>query len=295
MLKRNDTPVYLPFMQYPELVHIGASRIDRARWIDIDADFNQYQQNKHQQYSANKDKVFVAAESSLPAQQELHTVLLQHLCADHNDIYQLRDDRLYLATLQQQWAINRDSAAPLWDCSLWVQDDICLLEKKDRDYVLTAASLCAPSHWRLEDKFGQDFFAIHQPVPALEEKLAAPIRRLLDKLDDQPLQRGNWSISDNPSLMALPEYQRADQCPADRPLFLRCERQTLRKLPATGAIVFTIRVYLHPLQSIIAISDAVAALKRSIDAMTAAEYDYKSLARLKLPLQAFFTEHRDLL
>ena len=121
MLRRNDKPIYLPFIQHSDLVHIGASRIDSTRWIDIDSDFGVYHQNKLKQYSANKDRVFLASSASLAAQQELHTVLLAHLCNDHHEVYQQRDNGLHAETLKQHWQVNRDSAQPLWDCSLWVQ------------------------------------------------------------------------------------------------------------------------------------------------------------------------------
>ena len=64
--------------------------------------------------------------------------------------------------------------------------------------------------------------------------------------------------------------------PLDGPirLHLRFERQTLRKLPETGAIVFTIRSYISPIEAI----DDRPALQRgllhALETMSVAERQY---------------------
>ena len=68
--------------------------------------------------------------------------------------------------------------------------------------------------------------------------------------------RCNWFVSPTNSLRWLakgsPEEQFAHVTPenAGETLFIRSERQTLRKLPETEAIVFTIGIYLAPLGSL---------------------------------------------
>ena len=46
--------------------------------------------------------------------------------------------------------------------------------------------------------------------------------------------------------------------PAAEILHVRCERQTLRRLPRTGAVVFTIRVWVNPLREIAADPERLA-------------------------------------
>lgn len=68
------------------------------------------------------------------------------------------------------------------------------------------------------------------------------------------------------------------------PVFLRVERQTLRKLPQTGAIAFTIRIALHGLDSLERHHEAgriAAALREQIAALTPEQLDYKGLTREK--------------
>ena len=85
--------------------------------------------------------------------------------------------------------------------------------------------------------------------------------RYLDRLrPGAPGWRRNWSVHDSPDLFAP---VRADPTghtigPAD--LWLRSERQTLRRLPETGAVLFTIRVQQVPFGILAARPDRAAAL-----------------------------------
>lgn len=295
-----DTPKYLPFIKYPALINIGASRLDSAQWIEPDGGFKRYYQNKIQQADKNKAAVYLSQEQSIDAQTELSTLLLQHLVTDHNASFKRDANHLYLAEQELSWPLDSptlNDQDTLWRASLWIQDDICLLQpyytnKKLQGYKLTAASVCAPSHWLLAEKMGRDFFELHSPVPDLQNKLQSSIMRVFNQLTNKPIVRANWGITDSDTLMRLPEDQQANNnVEQESQLYLRVERQSLRKLTKTGAIVFTIRVYTHPLERIIAIAGAVSGLKASIQSMSVEEYSYKSMQRLEPALKKFFLDH----
>ena len=57
--------------------------------------------------------------------------------------------------------------------------------------------------------------------------------------------RFNWSLQAYDDLCQRPE--RGTPVDGSSRLYYRTERQCLTRLPTTGAIAFTIRVYLHPL------------------------------------------------
>ena len=62
--------------------------------------------------------------------------------------------------------------------------------------------------------------------------------------------------------------------------FIRVERQTLRKLPRSGDIIFTIRIYLDPVQSLRGHPDGAAlagALHRQLAALDSDQLAYKNL------------------
>jgi hypothetical protein len=130
-----------------------------------------------------------------------------------------------------------------------VQEDLCLMAVSGGPPVLTAAVLCFPSHWRLGEKIGRPMAAIHEPVPDYADDLGHRPDRVLDHLAaDRIVARRNWSIHDGGELFA-------PVAAADRPLavdevpdrlWLRSERQTLRRLPSGDHVLFTIRVQQMP-------------------------------------------------
>lgn len=138
---------------------------------------------------------------------------------------------------------------PLAAAGLAVQEDLCLLRRRDGAWHLDAALLCFPSRWRLDHKIGRPLVDVHAPTPGYRDHLASRVDRLLDRLTGRPVLRRNWFIHPDPQLHQ-PEAPAIDPIvPADRvaeALHVRSERQTLRRLEC-GWVLFTIRVQHEPL------------------------------------------------
>ena len=283
MLASNEQARYLPFVADPEFMAMGLGRLDVRRWIEPDRSLAVYCDNKLAQRAALGDAAYQALPESAAAQRELHSLLLQHLLADHGDDYRRDGQQLLLPELGMSWSI--DSEQPLWQASLWVQDDICLLQDSAEGYRLTAASLCAASFWRLEDKIGRSLDRIHDPVPDFERQLAPQVNRFFSHIKPQyPVSRGNWSVVASADL-----NQRQDlpsPVPPDTPLLLRVERQSLRRLPVTGAVAFTIRVYVHGLAGIAGNAAVWQALKLALLGLSPAQRRYKGIDEILPALRA---------
>lgn len=164
---------------------------------------------------------------------------------------------------------------PLVTAARLVQEDLCLMvPRPDVDGVahhhLDAAVLCFPSHWRLADKAGRPAAALHGPVPLYDSELADRVDRYLARLRPGVIGvRRNWSVHDSPALFAPdppvdPGPVEPDEVP--EALWLRSERQTLRALPRSGSVLFTIRVQQAPF-AVLAdrpdVADALAARLRA--------------------------------
>lgn len=158
-----------------------------------------------------------------------------------------------------------------------VQEDLCLLTREEAGWVLVAASVCFPSRWVLAEKIGRTVAEIHEPVPGYE-RISAVVDRSLDALSvDRPLWRLNWTIVPSPDLHLPPA---GAQAPSGEDLTLRVERQTLRRLPRTATILFTIRTHRAPLSAVEASradADRLRATLATVDEETAA---YKGWSRL---------------
>lgn len=133
-----------------------------------------------------------------------------------------------------------------------VQEDLCLLEKQGGEYVLTAAVLCFPSGWTLSEKIGHPMIRIHAPVDSYDDDAAQRVGRMMKGLrPGQPIQRWNGNHKSEARLFS-PETEAAHHRPrpAQTPLYYRSERQTLVRLPESGAILFSIHSFLWRLDDL---------------------------------------------
>jgi hypothetical protein len=166
-----------------------------------------------------------------------------------------------------------DETCPLARAALMVPDDLCVLVPSDAGWVLAGACLCSPSYWRLAEKIGRPLVAIHAPVGGLEAAIGERIARFLDNLPvGRTFVRRNWNVHRGTERFH-PHPEDWSQRPGVADcggLFVRSERQTLRKLDA-GSLVFTIEVGVYPLAEIAAFPTAASDLLRAIAAMSPEE------------------------
>ena len=146
---------------------------------------------------------------------------------------------------------SRRGIDALVDAAAMVPDDLTVLAPRDIDGApglpFVAGVVCSPSRWRLADKIGLDMLAVHRPVARYAEHIGSAVDVTLDRLTEQrPVWRSNWTLEDHPALFqpAVPDRPLVDR-PQD--LWIRIERETLRRLPRSGGVLFTIRGFQQPL------------------------------------------------
>ncbi|MCZ8180459.1 MAG: DUF3445 domain-containing protein [Rhizobium sp.] len=213
---------------------IGLSALDPTRWIEPDADRDRYLAEKRALAATRLDDVFRATGDSFPAQEECLAALTTHLNTHHPQ-------------LMAKTGLGDDDLPPLLRAGMLVQDDLVIMMRREAGWFIAAAHLSFPSSWLLAEKFDRPMEEVHEHVPGFEggTRNAAMINRIFDNLaPDLPAERFNWSINWKEKLFH-PETGRNDTAEPDEAV-VRVERQTLTKLPVTGAIVFTIRIYLDP-------------------------------------------------
>lgn len=141
---------------------------------------------------------------------------------------------------------------PLLEAARLVQEDLAVLQRIDGLWVLTAGVVCFPTHWTVSDKVGLPLEGIHAPVAHYDTELRERVDRFHDRLTaDRPAWRRNWFVAPT-SELHLPAYGHQLHVvsgiePDGSPMWIRSERQTLRRLADTDSIVFTIRVQQAPL------------------------------------------------
>ncbi|KAH7103010.1 hypothetical protein BKA62DRAFT_698309 [Auriculariales sp. MPI-PUGE-AT-0066] len=145
------------------------------------------------------------------------------------------------------------------------QDDLAVLvEGSDGQYRLVAGSICLAGSWRLEDKIGETMANIHLSgdVPSFADKLQGTMERFFRALKvNKPVERNNYQFQLDEKLpwsdASMGDEDTYGHFPRDTrtvddisKIFWRSERQTLRRLPHTRCLLFTIRTYLLPVTDI---------------------------------------------
>jgi hypothetical protein len=283
---------YRPFLDGPWRLAMGIKALDLEEWIEIDDRFAAQLAERRRLLEDERDAVLGELPESRPGQRELLALLLDHLPERFPEHYRRVDGRIENLVTGERFALAASDEAPLELAGRLVQEDLCLMQRAEAGYRLVAAALCFPAHWRLADKLGRPLQAIHEPVPGFGERLADPVDRFFANIQvARPVWRLNWSLVDAPTLFRPPEHRgnprpiSAEQ--AGRQLWLRVERQTLRRLPRSGDVVFGIHTYVDPLEAAIDSPQAAQALAARIREMSDAMARYKSILPIRAPLLAW--------
>lgn len=281
---------YLPFDGGHFRLSMGLIPLQRREWIGIDDHLASALAAKRTLLRTRHDQVFAVLPEALAAADELLQMLAEHLVEHHPSVFCRDGERLLNLATGENWslALPRGSPSqlhPLDIAGRLVAEDFCLLmpdtAHPTQGYRLVGASLCSPSAWRLADKIARPLGAIHQPVPGYVEKLARPVDRLFAQLKpDRLMGRFNWIVTDSPA--AFRPFRPPIATPgqgwnAGAELWLRVERQTIQRLPMTGAILFTIRTHITRLDAAIRTADNASELAAAIREMPAATEHYRDI------------------
>ena len=187
---------------------------------------------------------------------------------------------------------------PLYAASRTVADDLVLVEKADGHWRVSAISLSAPTFFTAGEVLGKSLAQIHGPVNGFNDRFLVRLVRIFDGL--RPgliLQRRNWSVVNSsepftpfsaPVRARIGEIATAD---AGHALFTRVERQTVRRLPQTGGVLFTIRVSLTPFQVLSESPEQLAAFARAWRAAAPEFAAYKGFHLYAELVEGFLRAH----
>jgi dimethylamine monooxygenase subunit A len=230
VVQKDSHPLHLPFMDGAPRFDVGLKPIDLDTWLQPD-DEAVWLVEKNHLIDHRTDEVFQSLGLSLPGQIEAAHLVSQAVGTNFD------------------WG-----EPPLLAASRLVSDDLVLMELRDGAWTNTALCLVSPTFFSASEAIGKSLFGLHRPVPNGDPDLAGRISRVFSNLrEDLILERHNWTVqwsATRYSPSGEPLRKAAELAPltsAKEQLHLRVERQTIRRLPETGAVLFTIRIRLTPL------------------------------------------------
>ncbi len=268
---------------------MGLVALPEPEWFEIDTLYRAELVERNRLLAERHGEVFGAVPGSEPARAELLSMVIEHLTRVHPAWFELRGTTLRNHLTGEQW--EADAHEPLELAGRLVQEDLCLIEASPEGPRLTAAVLCFPSRWRLHEKLGRPLAMVHGNVPFYGERLARPVDRFMAHVRPGHIAcRLNWSLMDDPALFQptgkwrTARNETVTEQNAGERLFLRVERQTLRRLPMSGAVAFGIRVHVYPLAGAVTSPRIAATLAGAVRALPAEMAHYKSLPMFQAAL-----------
>jgi hypothetical protein len=254
----SDFP-YIPLEVKGWRMAMGLRPLNLDHWLDVDEHRGDELEQKRQLLESAFDVVVATNPEGDEGSAELLVEVTRFLDVHHPEI-----------------AVGvLGDAHPVVAAARLVQEDLCVLVRSDA-WRLQAACVCFPSRWNLASKLGTTLDDIHRPVPIYDVELSRPTNAFFDRLKpDRSFWRLNWTLIDSPALHQ-PTSARHSPHGDLADWFFRVERQTLRRLPVSDAVVFTIRNYVASAKALCeAHKDFGATLLLNLDTAPDAMQEYK--------------------
>jgi dimethylamine monooxygenase subunit A len=216
----------------------GVLPLSMADWLVVDDAFGGQMALRDQLLAERPGAVYAMTPGAEAAAEKLLALILDHL----GPRYQRQGNQVIRP---DGVAVALDGAPPLITAARLVQEDLCIHQPgPNGEHVLTAAVLCFPASWRLDEKIGRPLSAIHAPVAAYDAQMAARVQRLFDAArPERPLWRQNALIYADPALHQPRREATPRRDPPDQWRYLRSEKQCFVRVPNSDAVVFSIHTY----------------------------------------------------
>lgn len=311
MVKHSDVvdPDYQPYVAGQFRWRLALRPLEVDNWIEMGEHYERDMARKKRVMDAYPKTVLATLPGIEPEAAEVLTTLSDHLCARFPDSFSLDSDRRVLRNerLNEDVVVSSEADGtwiehPLGICGRLVQEDLALLVERQGELVFGGGSVCFPNRWDLPSKIGLSMRAVHEPVARLNEQLQEPIDSFFDRLTpDKPYWRLGWGVldTDDPyqpvdgtAMVAPPVPHVGDPTSPDR-LFLRVERETLRRFPQTQAVLFTIRTYIRPLRHLVERPADATRLAEALSNLPDDVRDYKRTSELTAPAVAWLNSVAD--
>ncbi|CAP65706.1 uncharacterized protein PODANS_7_880 [Podospora anserina S mat+] len=237
-------------------------------WIELEQNYLPTMAARQQLFAKHPDRIFFQGPGADLACRELMEMLIQFLCRRYPCHFHLSNDNTLFHNLLLETVTDLTSTPPLKVIFQNIPEDYAIMLRNEEDglYYLRAASVCSSVGWHIAQHKDQPMKKIHTHVPDAD-KMQFSLDRWFAKLPtDKPVMRASWSIEDWQAMFSSPgvgafqgenEKKWSRSAFADRPaeltvkeLKLRCDAQTLRRLPVSGAVVFNFKAIFTPLEEL---------------------------------------------
>ncbi|CAN6620847.1 hypothetical protein TRVA0_008S01354 [Trichomonascus vanleenenianus] len=245
-VKDYDDRPWRPF-RWPYHQTMSIFKLDINHWLDMDKYYVRYIQEKQRIYEEHGEMHFAWLPESEDACNELLDTVVSHMLARYPNLFKRTDNGIENLVTNEKIDLSKPlKHHPLYYVSKLAKEDFYVVKQRDdgRHYLVAAAVPFPGAHFNAKQKLGKYIDAIHADVPYYSEKLKPSMERWFSKLKPcDPVERATWYITWDYNLLFSNIYtvNGPDEMPdvSSQQYTIRVERQTLRRLPNSQAIIFT--------------------------------------------------------
>ncbi|KAL2056379.1 hypothetical protein ABVK25_003402 [Lepraria finkii] len=266
---KTDPLPYRPFKHGPYHITMGLRTMQWDDWIELDNHYLKFHEDKKCRIEERGATHCRTAPEAMDGAIELLEELCDYLPQRYPTLFRKTPVGIDNIVTGECFNVTQCPLPedPMQTCARLVQDDLAIMfEGPDSQYYLLAGAILLAGFWRLSDKFGMPLSEIHTSgdVPGFKTKLEKGMMNFFRRVQPNgPVLRNNyflqvddelaWSSSIGPEdgdhTQAV-GWHTAEKNKAIEHHFFRSERQSLRRLPRSGGVVFTIRTYFEPVTAI---------------------------------------------
>lgn len=257
-VKNYDDRPWRPF-RWPYHQTMSIFKLDINHWLDMDKYYWHYIQEKERIWHTYGKENIDWLPEGYDASEELMQTVTDHLVERYPLLFTVLEDKKDRGKIVKNELTKEilDMTYPLKEHPLLyvtklAKEDFYLVKKNPEDglhYLVAAAVPFPGGSFGIDHKIGRNLDVIHAEVPYYHEKLKTSMERWFERLEpENPVERASWYITWDHKLKVNNIYQipkfvpdlEAEMNNTDAKEFnVRVERQTLRRLPKSNAIIFT--------------------------------------------------------
>ncbi|KAM9932319.1 hypothetical protein OXX80_008048 [Metschnikowia pulcherrima] len=257
-VKNYDDRPWRPF-RWPYHQTMSIYKLDVNHWLDMDKYYWHYIEEKKRIWHKYGKQNIDWLPESYDACFELMETVADHMVARYPLLFTVLADKKDKGKIVRNEMTKEilDMTLPLKDHPLlyvtkMAKEDFYIVLKNPKDgmhYLVAAAVPFPGGSFGIDEKIGKHLDVIHDDVPYYHEKLKRSMERWFERLEpSSSVERASWYITWDHKLKVNNIYQlpkfvpnlEEDMKSTDPKEFnVRVERQTLRRLPKSRAIIFT--------------------------------------------------------
>ncbi|RHZ66840.1 hypothetical protein CDV55_107210 [Aspergillus turcosus] len=246
-------------------VMMDIRKLDVENWLTVDKNYMDEHHVRSRLLREEREKVLQCLPESYDACLEALEEVVEFLCQRFPHVFERKksgnESTIHNRMTGETFVFGGENKQvdPLEIAVRLTMEDLSILmQNADGEYYLAASASLFPVGWTVKERIGWTISQLHNPVPLWHQQVASSVSKFLARLTPtSPMERSNYFVEvKRPDETLFEILYRPTTLSEDNPdpapedIVIRRERQTFRRLPKTGTIVFGVKTFLTTLDEL---------------------------------------------